>query len=575
MSVAATVATASESGPTTGVFTVSRDTPTSTALAVAFTLSGTAVRGTDYQSPALSVTIPAGAASATVSIVPIDDTTIEPAETVVLTVSASADYSVTAADSATVTIVSDDLSLDLLVSSLTAPGVTAVGGTLQATDATGNQGADTAPSSTTSFFLSANYILDTADTLLGSRVVPELTSGATHSATTPLVLPGSVTAGTYVLFAKADGLNELTETTELNNTRAATVRIGPDLAVVTLTAPTMVAAAVPFAVNEATKNQGAGLAAASATRFYLSSNYLLDAADTPLQARSVPALDGGVSSGATTMITIPAGTPSGSYYVVAKADDGHSVPEHTETNNTRFVFVNVGGDLVVSGLTAPVRVAAGSAIAVSDTTKNNGMDAVGPSVTGFYVSSNYVLDAADAKLPESRSVPSLAAGASSSAVTQVTLPTVPPGTWFLVAKADDPQAIAEPNEANNTRFATLLVGPDLTVATLTVPSTATAGTVISVSDGVKNLGAEAAGASTTRFYLSSNAILDASDILLAETRAVGPLAPNATDTGSTAVTLPSGVSGQFYLVAVADATAAVAESTETNNMTLRLITISQ
>jgi hypothetical protein len=44
--------------------------------------------------------------------------------------------------------------------------------------------------------------------------------------------------------------------------------------------------------------------------------------------------------------------------------------------------------------------------------------------------------------------------------------------------------------------------------------------------------------------------------------------------GSTTLTLPSGLSGAFYIFAFADGTDAVAETSETNNRATRSITIS-
>ena len=576
VTVLATTVTANEAGPVNGVFTISRDSQLDAPLPVAFTLTGTAVRGTDYQTLPLSITIPAGFSSVAVTIVPINDPSIEAPETVLLTLAAGADYAVGGPSVATVTLVSDDLSLDLVLTGLTVPSVVAVGGTFDVSDITRNQGTDTAPPSQTSFLLSTNYILDAADTPLGGRAVPELAAGASHPATTSLTVPASVTPGTYVVFAKADGSSQLTETSEANNLRSVSLRIGPDLAVTALTAPTLVAPGAPFAVTDVTKNQGAGTAAASTTRFYLSANLALDASDAPLQGRSVGPLGAGLSASATTMLTVPAGTAAGGYYLIAHADDGATVAEHTETNNTKFLFVNVGPDLMVTLLTAPLKVAAGSSITVSDTTKNNGADAAGPSTTAFYLSANFALDASDTRLAQTRAVPALAAGASSNANTVVTLPVVAPGAWFLIAAADDGNNIREPIETNNTRFTTLTVGPDLTMFNLVVPATAAAGASISITDAVRNVGGDAAGDSIVRYYLSLNTTLDASDIEIAHTREVGPLAAgNATSSATTTLTLPTSVAGKYYLIVVADGANNVVESNETNNTIARLITIAQ
>jgi len=72
-----------------------------------------------------------------------------------------------------------------------------------------------------------------------------------------------------------------------------------------------------------------------------------------------------------------------------------------------------------------------------------------------------------------------------------------------------------PNEANNVYGSYITIGPDLVVASLMMPSNASAGMTISITDTTKNLGAGDAPASTTTYYLSiNNDILDAADVAL-------------------------------------------------------------
>src|SRR5205809_97369 len=104
VSVAATDPEASEPGADPGTFTLSRSGSMASALTVRYSLSGSAANGIDYQSLPTSVTIPAGAASATVTVTPIDDSQVEGDETVVLTLSQDAAYNVGSPNSATVTI---------------------------------------------------------------------------------------------------------------------------------------------------------------------------------------------------------------------------------------------------------------------------------------------------------------------------------------------------------------------------------------------------------------------------------------------------------------------------------------
>lgn len=101
--------TASEAGPDAGAFLVARTGPTTTPLTVFFSVAGTATEGIDYEDLGGRVTIPAGAASAPVAITPVDDTLIEGAENVILTLDPHAAYVVVVPGIAGLTIADDDL----------------------------------------------------------------------------------------------------------------------------------------------------------------------------------------------------------------------------------------------------------------------------------------------------------------------------------------------------------------------------------------------------------------------------------------------------------------------------------
>src|SRR5262249_24416833 len=87
VTVAANDDNASETGPDTGTITISRWGATTAGLTIHYSLAGTASNGTDYASLSGSLTIPAGAASAGITVTPINDTAVEGNETVILTVS--------------------------------------------------------------------------------------------------------------------------------------------------------------------------------------------------------------------------------------------------------------------------------------------------------------------------------------------------------------------------------------------------------------------------------------------------------------------------------------------------------
>src|SRR6185369_4505750 len=113
-----------EDGGTNLVYTFSREGLTTNPLTVNFSVGGTATFNTDYtqtgaatfNGSAGTVTIPAGSSTATVTIDPTTDTTVEPNDTVILTVTTGATYDVGTPAAATGTITNDDTDVTLAVS---------------------------------------------------------------------------------------------------------------------------------------------------------------------------------------------------------------------------------------------------------------------------------------------------------------------------------------------------------------------------------------------------------------------------------------------------------------------------
>jgi len=102
VSVAVSPAMVAENSGTGMVYTFTRTGVTSGALTVNFSIGGTATFTTDYTQsaatsftpPAGTVTFGAGSSTATVTVTPVMDSTVEPDETVILTVTAGAGYNI-------------------------------------------------------------------------------------------------------------------------------------------------------------------------------------------------------------------------------------------------------------------------------------------------------------------------------------------------------------------------------------------------------------------------------------------------------------------------------------------------
>ena len=109
----------------------------------------------------------------------------------------------------------------------------------------------------------------------------------------------------------------------------------PDLVATSMSnPPTSVRRKGTFSVSDVVRNQGTGTAAASTTRYYLSVDAVRNLGDQLLTgARSVPSLAPGAQSAGTVSVKIPASMATGSYFVLACADDGKVVAESSEGNN--------------------------------------------------------------------------------------------------------------------------------------------------------------------------------------------------------------------------------------------------
>jgi len=104
VSVTAVDATAAESGPDPGTFRFTRTGAVTSSLTVTYTVTGTAVNGTDYQVIPLTVTFLAGQATADVFVIPTADGVAEGVETVIVTLIDGATYDLGAPATATATV---------------------------------------------------------------------------------------------------------------------------------------------------------------------------------------------------------------------------------------------------------------------------------------------------------------------------------------------------------------------------------------------------------------------------------------------------------------------------------------
>jgi subtilase family serine protease len=298
--------------------------------------------------------------------------------------------------------------------------------------------------------------------LLGTtRSVPSLSSFQASVGTVNLTIPTTIPLGAYYLIACADDTKQVPELVEADNCKASSGMVAlaaaPDLVETYVSKPpASVIVEDSFVVTDRVKNKGNGDdTAPTTTRYYLSSTpdktsrKLLDG------ARSVPVLAVGATSQGSAEVTIPGNIPSGTYYLLACADDLKAIDEGNEANNcvaSSSMILLAAPDLIETGVTDPPSIATGGdSFSVSDVVKNQGDTPTDPTVSRYYLSRTTARDDGTVCLTGSRSVPALTPGALSWGTVDVTVPsTVVAGySYYLLACADDAKEVTEGDETNN------------------------------------------------------------------------------------------------------------------------------
>ncbi|AZR32733.1 autotransporter domain-containing protein [Xanthomonas vasicola] len=213
-SIAVSPASVTEDGATNLLYTVTLDQPSPSALSIGFGVSGTATSGTDYAAMSSPLVIAAGQTTGTITIDPTADTTVEPDETVVISLNTGSGYTVGSPNSATGTILNDDLPV------------------LSINDVSVNEGDAGTTNATFSVSLSApadaggvSFDIATAD---GTA-----TAGADYvaSSLTGQTIPAGSSSATFTVLVNGDTLAEPNETFFVNvsNVTGATVSDGQGL----------------------------------------------------------------------------------------------------------------------------------------------------------------------------------------------------------------------------------------------------------------------------------------------------------------------------------------------------------
>jgi Ca2+-binding RTX toxin-like protein len=235
ITLAVTPVSVLEDGTPNLVYTFTRTGPTTSALTVNYTIAGTATNGTDYATIGTSVIFAANSATATVTVNPTADTTIEANETVVLTLATGTGYTIGTTTAVTGTITNDDPTITL-----------AVAPTSVLEDGTPNLVYTFTRTGLTTNALTVNY------SIAGTADATDYTGATPGTGKTITFLAGSATA-TLTVDPTADTVIEANETVALTLATGTAYTIGTTTAVtgtITNDDPTITLAVSPASVLE-------------------------------------------------------------------------------------------------------------------------------------------------------------------------------------------------------------------------------------------------------------------------------------------------------------------------------------
>ncbi|MGK7942626.1 MAG: S8 family serine peptidase [Crocosphaera sp.] len=364
----------------------------------------------------------------------------------------------------------------------------------------------------------------------------------------------------------------------------STQSVGPDVKITSLTTPNTVYAGDFIRLDYTITNEGNADVDSSwgwsQTKFYLSTDTTLDAADTYLtnDYNYDWNLSAGESNADYVYLSLNQNLEAGNYYLLAQADANNEINESNEYNNITYQQITVGGtpepDLIISNLSGDNTIEAGNYLWLDYTVTNQGNGSSDWSQTHFYLSTDTTLDGTDTYLDSSYSW-SLSSGGSKEGFAFLDIDRdLAGGDYYILAQADANNEVSESNENNNLAYHQLTVTQarlaDLTVSNIAVGDSIMAGSYIDISYTINNLGnldidLYNVNVINVTPYLSTDAILDSSDFKFTTDFTLGPLQADGSMTVSHEVYLDVMESGTYYLFLKADDINFMEEWNEENN----------
>jgi subtilase family serine protease len=471
---------------------------------------------------------------------------------------------------------------DLVLTNFAAPSVivlTQYNQSFEADWSVLNQGAgDAYVSWSDRLYLSPTNVLDTNAISIGlAGQSPMLASGQSYLSFTDGRLPDGI-QGDYYLLLQANDSRSLYESTYTNNFVARPVSLVvppvPVLSVVTVDSPADAWSGQQIYVTWTLTNSGT----ASVSGTFNDVVYLCNSSTggNP-QPYGTFQFTGEIPPGQSVVrqqkIFLPIDL-QGTFWVALQTDANRNIFEFTYrtneflvANHPLTVHLTPTPNLVIASLTAPTNLFSGGEGTVSWVETNSGS---GPTSAPFWDDAVYLCDTTNyytanyrVLLAAPNNVAYLNPGDSYAGSANVTLPRGISGTFYFIVWADSGNNVYEWTNENDNMLTSEPVfiqpspTPDLQVATVQPPHDAFSGQPVLLKYAVTNFGLGQTQPNESqwydRVYLSASATLDGSAKYLGDLVHNGGLPAGAGyEVTTNSITLPVGVSGDWYFIVSAD-----------------------
>lgn len=358
-----------------------------------------------------------------------------------------------------------DLYIDYLKLNNTAPLIEATNSSISFSIKESNNGITEASAHKIGLYLSSDSVFQESDLLMTSQTTSMVWPSSYTQATLSFGLSSAIKAGDYYVFAVGDYEKLISETDENNASKPLKISIIPqtrDLVATQLVVrQQQVEIGKYINIRYTLKNQGNVTVEESNVGVYLSTDSVFSANDKLIATKATASMASGMSMVDSTFYTIPTTTAFGHYYVILVGDYLNKVSEAVETNNSKYVPLEIIYYAV--DLTIPTFSLIADARQYVEMSLKLGVKNLGkmPSDGGYihyFISKDTVWDFNDTRL--AYFAISNISPESSLEMTHKVSVRVASGTYYLIASVDQENYIKEYNETNNKRIIPITVLPD-------------------------------------------------------------------------------------------------------------------